>query len=168
MSGSQKSPRRSQDPSSCLSQPPSDPTTLTEMLQETAQALLNFGNTPQTKILPDSTKPEEVSRTIEEGYERGEFHEEIRCFRLPRSIVRREYELLQQYQLEKFFHLVNRVYEDLSATLLLMRHLDAGTDFSSYELYLISQNLSRPVALLDTIYSQLADYELIQKTAVPA
>lgn len=168
MSGSQQSSSSSQQQNPCLTQPSSVPTTLAEKLQKRAQTLLNCGKTMETEPLEDSSEPENVSCPIEKGYMRGEFHEEIRCFRLPRSIVRREYELLQEHRLEKFPHLLHRVYEDLSGTLLLMRHLDAGTKLSSYDLYLISQNLSRPVALLDTICSQLADCELIQKTTVPA
>ena len=167
MSGFRQSTRRSQDQSSCLTQPLPDSTNLAEKLQETAQALLNFGKTPETDPLEDSSDPEKFTCPIEEGYRRGEFHEEYRCFRLPRSIVRREYELLQQHKLEKFSHLVNRVYEEFSATILLMRRLDSGTDLSSYDIYLISQNLSRPLELLDTICSQLADYKMMQKSTVP-
>ena len=81
--------------------------------------------------------------------------------------MRREYELLQQYKLEKFSHLVNRVYEEFSATILLMRRLDSGTDLSSYDIYLISLNLSRPLELLNAICSQLADYKMMQKSTVP-
>lgn len=108
--------------------PSPDLAAIAATLNETAQALLNFGKTPETDPLEDSSDPEKFTCPIEEGYRRGEFHEEYRCFRLPRSIVQREYELLQQYKLEKFSHLVNRVYEELSATILLMRNLDAGTD----------------------------------------
>ena len=168
MSGSHQCPRCSQHQSSCLAQSSSDPASLVEKPQETAQALRNFGKTPDTAPLEDASNPEKVSCPIEEGYRRGEFHEECRCFRLPRSIVRREYELLQEHKLEKFSHLVNRVYEDLAATILLMRNLDAGAELSGYDIYLISQNLSRPLDLLNTICSQLADCELIRKTTVPA
>lgn len=48
-----------------------------------------------------------------------------------------------------------------------MRRLDGGADLSSYDISLISQNLSRPPELLDTICPQLADYKLVQKTTVP-
>lgn len=167
MSGSHQSPPCSQHLSSCLAQSSSDPASPVEKRQETAQALLDFGKTPETERLEDSGEPENISCPIEQGYKRGEFHDEYRCFRLPRSIVRREYELLQEHKLDKFSHLLNRAYEELSATILLMRHLDDGADFSGYELYLISRNLSRPLDLLNTICSQLADCELIQKTTVP-
>ena len=138
------------------------------MLNEAAQALLNFGKTPEAGSLEDSSEDDESFSPIEDGYKRGEFHEEYRCFRLPYFIVRREYELLQQHKQDKFAHLVNRVYEDLYTTVLLMRHFDDSTDISGFELHLISENLSRPLGLLNTICSQLADFELIQKTTVPA
>lgn len=145
-----------------------DLTAIAAMLNEAAQALLNFGRAPEAGLLEDSAEDEEHSGSIEDGYKRGEFHEEYRCFRLPHYIVRREYELLQQHQQDKFAHLVNRVYEDLYTTILLMRHIDDSTDISGFELHLISENLSRPLGLLNTICSQLADFELIQKTTVPS
>lgn len=145
-----------------------DLTSIAAMLNEAAQALFNFGKSPEAGSLEDSTEDEESSSPIEDGYKRGEFHEEYRCFRLLHFIVRREYELLQQYKQDKFAHLVNRVYEDLYATILLMRHMDDSTDISGFELHLISENLSRPLDLLNTICSQLADFELIQKTSLPA
>ena len=148
--------------------PSSDLTGIAAMLSEAAQALLNFGKVPEESTLEDSAKYEEPSSPIEDGYKRGEFHEEYRCFRLPHFIVRREYELLQHYKQEKFAHLVNRVYEDLYTTILLMRHIDDSTELSGFELHLISENLSRPLGLLNTICSQLADFELIQKTTIPA
>ena len=61
MSGFRQSTRRSQDQSSCLTQPLSDPANLAEKLQKTAQALLNFGKTPETDPLEDSSDPEKVS-----------------------------------------------------------------------------------------------------------
>lgn len=145
-----------------------DLTAIAAMLNEAAQALLNFNNAPQVNSLEDSAEDEESLGPIEDGYKRGEFHEEYRCFRLPHYIVRREYELLQQHKQDKFAHLVNQVYEDLYTTVLLMRHFDDSTDISGFELHLISENLSRPLGLLNTICSQLADFELIQKTTVPA
>lgn len=145
-----------------------DLTAIATMFNEAAQALLNFGKAPEADPLEDSAEYEEHSGPIEDGYKRGEFHEEYRCFRLPHFIVRKEYELLQQHKQDKFSHLVNRVYEDLYTTVLLMRHFDDSTDISGFELHLISENLSRPLSLLNTICSQLADFELIQKTTVPA
>lgn len=154
---------------SLSSQPPSlDLTAIAAMLNEAAQALLNFGKASNTGVVEDSVVEDAFSGPIEEGYKRGEFHEEYRCFRLPHFIVRREYELLQQHKQDNFAHLVNLVYEDLYATVLLMRHFDDGTDISGFELHLISENLARPLDLLNIICLQLADFELIQKTTVPA
>lgn len=150
------------------SSPSPDLTAIATMLNEAAQALLNFGNAPNDEVIKDCVEGEKSSSRIEDGYKRGEFHEEYRCFRLPHFIVRREYELLQQHKQDKFAHLVNRVYEDLYTTVLLMRHFDDSTDISGFELHLISENLSRPLDLLNTICSQLADFELMQKTTVPA
>jgi hypothetical protein len=66
------------------------------------------------------------------------------------------------------YHLVNRVYDDLFTTILLMRHLDDSTEISGFELHLISDNLSRPLEVLSSVCSQLADFELVQKITVPA
>mgnify|MGYP003623417093 CR=1 FL=1 len=145
-----------------------DLTTIAAMLNEAAQALLNFGKAPEADSLEDSADDDEHSSPIEGGYKRGEFHEEYRCFRLPHFIVRREYELLQQHKQDKFAHLVNRVYEDLYTTILLMRHIDDSTELTGFELHLISENLSRPLGLLNTICSQLADFTPVQKTTIPA
>lgn len=145
-----------------------DLTAIAAMLNEAAQALLAFGKAPKAGSLEDSAEDEEHPGSIEDGYKRGEFHEEYRCFRLPHFIVRREYELLQQHKQDKFAHLVNRVYEDLYTTIFLMKHVDDSTELTGFELHLISENLSRPLGLLNTICSQLADFELIQKTTVLA
>ena len=106
---------------------PADLTSIAAMLNEAAQALLRFGKGREAPE-SDSSKPHddesEPSGPIEEGYRRGKFYEEIRCFRLPHFTVRREYELLQQHKQPTFYHLVNRVYDDLFTTILLMRHLD--------------------------------------------
>ena len=152
----------------CPQSPQPDLTAIAVMLNEATQALLNFGKAQEESQLEDSAEVEKHSDQIEDGYKRGEFHEEYRCFRLPHFIVRREYELLQQHKQDKFAHLVNRVYEDLYTTILLMRHIDDSTELSGFELHLISESLSRPLGLLNTICSQLADFELIQKTTVTA
>ena len=143
-------------------------TAIAAMLNEAAQALLNFDKATKASLPEDSAGDEEHSDPIEDGYKRGVFHDEIRCVRLPYYIVRREYELLQQHKLDKFAHLVNRVYEDLYTTILLMRHIDESTELTGFELRLISEHLSRPLNLLNSICSQLADFELVQKTTVPA
>jgi hypothetical protein len=49
-----------------------------------------------------------------------------------------------------------------------MRHHDDSTDISGFELHLTSEKLSRSLALLNSICSQLADCELVHKTTVPA
>ncbi len=150
---------------------PTDLTAIAAMLNEAAQALLRFGKGQEAPESGDSAPYEdesEPSSPIEEGYRRGEFHEEVRCFRLPHFTVRREYELLQQHKQPTFYHLVNRVYDDLFTTILLMRRLDDSTEISGFELHLISDNLSRPLEVLSSVCSQLADFELVQKTTVPA
>lgn len=144
-----------------------DLTAIAGMLNEAVQALLNLSKAPMTGLPENPIDEEESSSPIEDGYKRGEFHEEYRCFRLPHYIVKREYELLQQHKQEKFAHLVNRAYDDLSTTIMLMRNINDSTELTGFELYLISENLSRPLGLLSSICSQLADFELIQKTTVP-
>lgn len=148
-----------------------DLTAIAAMLNEAAQALLRFGKgqeVPESGDRAPNDDEREPSGPIEEDYRRGEFHEEIRCFRLPHFTVRREYELLQQHKQPTFYHLVNRVYDDLFTTILLMSHLDDSTEISGFELHLISDNLSRPLEVLSSICSQLADFELVQKTTVLA
>lgn len=162
---------RSQPHAAPPSSHPTDLASIAAMLNEAAQALLRFGKGQEAPKSGDSTPRDderEPSGPIEEGYRRGEFHEEIRCFRLPHFTVRREYELLQQHKQATLYHLVNRVYDDLFTTILLMRHLDDSTEISGFELHLISDNLSRPLEVLSSVCSQLADFELVQKTTVPA
>ena len=78
------------------------------------------------------------------------------------------YELLQQHEQGRFSHLVDRIHDDLSATVMLMRHIDESVEISGFELRLIGENLARPLDLLYTVCSQLADFNLVQKTSVPA
>lgn len=93
------------------------------------------------------------SGPIEDAYKRGEFHKEIRCFRLPSFTVRQEYKLLQRHEQDRFSHLVNRIHDDLSATVMLMRHIDESVEISGFELRPIGENLARPLDLLDTVCS---------------
>ena len=51
---------------------------------------------------------------------------------------------------------------------MLMRHIDVSVEISGFELRLIGENLARPLDLLYTVCSQLADFNLVQKTSVPA
>lgn len=53
----------------------------------------------------------------------------------------------------KFALLVNQVYEAPYATIFLMRHLDDSTDISDFGLHLTGENLSRSLALLNSICS---------------
>ena len=144
-----------------------DLSAIAAMLSEAAQALLNIGKAPETDTVETYDEDQVPSGPIEDGYKRGEFHEEIRCFRLPSFTVRQEYELLQQHEQGRFSHLVDRIHDDLSATVMLMRHIDESVEISGFELRLIGENLARPLDLLDTVCSQLADFNLVQKTSVP-
>ena len=173
-------------PSGLSSGPPSpDLHSIAAMLHKAAQTLHSFGSTPKADAvdtidaadavntanavdaMADRDDNEECSSPIDDAYARGEFHDELRCFRLPHYIVRQEYALLQQHKKESFFQLLDSVYDDFLATILLMRNLDDGAHLSGFQLHLISNNLSRPLDLLSYICSQLADFELVQKTTAP-
>ncbi len=167
-------------PSRLSSGPPSpDLHAIAAMLHKAAQTLHSFGSAPKADAadtvdavdtidaadaLADHDDNEACSSPIDDAYARGEFHDELRCFRLPHYIVRQEYALLQQHKKESFFQLLDSVYDDFLATILLMRNLDDGAHLSGFQLHLISNNLSRPLDLLSYICSQLADFELVQKT----
>lgn len=150
---------------------PTDLTSIAAMLHEAAQALLRLGKEQEA---PESDESEfcgdkrEASGPIEEGYNQGQFHEEIRCYRVPQYIVKREYDLLTQHEQDNFFCLVNRAYDDLSTTVMLMRNLDDEAGFSGFDVHLISELLSRPLGLLNSICSQFADFKLVEKTTIPA
>lgn len=145
--------------------PPSpDLHAIAAMLQEAAQTLHSLGNTPKADTVKTRGDNEKPSDPIDDAYTRGEFHDELRCFRLPHHIVRQEYALLQQHKKENVFQLLDSVYDDLYTTTLLMRNCDDGAHMSGFELHLISNNLSRPLDLLSYICSQLADFDLVQKT----
>ncbi|MFT4300471.1 MAG: hypothetical protein QM579_01835 [Desulfovibrio sp.] len=172
--------------------PPSpDLHAIAAMLQEAAQALHSFVNTPKpdavdavdavaaedaidavntvdaVDTVEDLGDNENCSRPIDDAYTHGEFHNELRCFRLPHYIVRQEYALLQQHKKESFFQLLDSVYDDFLTTILLMRNFDDGAHLSGFQVHLISNHLSRPLDLLSYICSQLADFELVQKTIAP-
>ena len=161
-------------PSRLPSGPPSpDLHAIAAMLHKAAQTLHSFGSTSKADAadtadaVTDHDDNEACSSPIDDAYARGEFHDELRCFRLPHYIVRQEYILLQQHKKESFFQLLDSVYDDFLATILLMRNLDDGAHLSGFQLHLISNNLSRPLDLLSYICSQLADFELVQKTTAP-
>lgn len=147
---------------------PPDLTAIAALLRQTAEALLTFGNMPEAALGKQGAPEKPFSDPIEEGYRRGEFHEEIRCFRLPRAAVRAEYELSQQYGPATFPQLINRVYDELFAAVLLMRRHDESAGLSGLEAHLLDENLSRPLGLLHALRAPLASVELVRKTTVPA
>ena len=150
------------------SRPPSpDLQAIAALLHQAAQNLHSFSMSSKPNAVEGHGDNEKSSGPIEDGYARGEFHDELRCFRLPHYIVRQEYALLQQHKKEKFFHLLDSVYDDLYTTTLLMRNCDDSAHISGFELHLISDTLSRPLDLLSHICSQLADFDLRQKTIAP-
>lgn len=117
--------------------------------------------------VPDDQKSESPE-SIEAGYARGEFHDEIRCYRLPSYIVEQEYKLLRSHQQNEFSYVVEQVYDELATTIMLMRNFNMSAEFSIFDLHMIGENLSRPLGTLRIICSQLADFELLRKTTLPA
>lgn len=171
MSNASRKAAQLQPPSPSAPPPPTDLASIAAMLHEAAQALLRFGKEQEAPEYDGSDScacEREAHSSIEEGYKQGQFHEEVRCYRLPQYIVKREHELLTQHKQDDFFCLMDRVYDDLAATILLMRNLDDGTDFSGFEVHLMSELLSRPLEVLSSICSQFTDFELVQKTTIPA
>jgi len=101
---------------------------------------------------------------LKANYARGEFCDEIRSYRVPAFIVRKEYELLSYYEQETFFDLPDIVCADLCAILFLMKEFDIATDVSGDTMRLIAGNISRSVELLRHICTHQADFRLLQVT----
>ena len=143
---------------------------ITETLNKAARLLLDFGRKqePPDSESVESDRGDVAHDAIQKDYARGCFHEEIRCYRLPRHIVRREYELLREHKQDNLLGLINQAHGELAATVMLMRHIDDSADLSGFDLHLIGESLARPLKIFDVICSQLADFELVKTTVVPA
>jgi len=162
--------------------------TIAMSLNEAAQALLAFSKTSETEP-PVNAEPEssqqciqfcydpyernassssrKLAKSIEKEYERGEFNDEIRCFRIPDFIVKLEYNLCCHYKQENLVDLADTVRDDLLSITLLMKHFDASVDISGDDLHLLAGCLSRPLNVLQEVCAQLADYTLVYKTTIP-
>ena len=96
------------------------------------------------------------------------FEDEIRCYPLPHYIVKREHELLRLHKRDNLPGLINMIHDDLSVIVMLLRHIESSVEVSGLDLHLIGESLARPLKVLDSVCSQLADFELVQTTIAPA
>jgi len=105
-------------------------------------------------------------RTILDSYERGEFHDEIRCFLVSASSVRKEYELLNKYDCCYLAEVLNITHKELSIIVKLIGYLDKDVNLSATELYAVSNNLSCSLEKLQVLHRQLEDFKLLHVVTI--
>lgn len=141
--------------------PINDFSALAAKLQETAQAMLAFCRSASPE--KDSSKTEDDADLAEHGCKPGEY----RQYHLPPYALTEEGELLDRYKAENIAAALDAIYNDLFATVFLMKGYDADTRITNFTLYQIGELLSRSLGMLNKTGSVLADYNLMHVRRIP-
>jgi len=102
------------------------------------------------------------------GYERGEFHDEIRCFHICASSVSKEYQLLDKYNCINLNEFLHKTYAELSIIINLLSYLDKNMDLPVTELHQVCRNLFNSLDKLQELHRHLKNLQLVHKAIIPA
>lgn len=95
----------------------------------------------------------------------GALHEEasdeVRCYAVPAFIVREERQVLRMHKAENLHVLLNKVYDDLYTTAMLMRHFDESQQVHGFSIQMMGEHLLSSLKVLNTLCSLLADFDLL-------
>lgn len=130
-------------------------------LQETAEAMLAFCRSASAE--KDSSKTDDDAELAEHGCKPGEY----RQYHLPPYALTEEGELLDRYKAENIAAALDAIYNDLFATVFLMKGYDADSKITNFTLYQIGELLSRSLGMLSKTGSVLADYNLMHVKRIP-
>ena len=104
-------------------------------------------------------------------YERGEFHEEIRCFHLSESSVRKERAFLKKHNCVHLVEFLEQTHDELSMIVNLLGFIDRDIDLpvkvlqrASYNMSLLLENLEELHMYME--YSQLVHKELVHTAVI--
>ncbi|WP_291447556.1 hypothetical protein [Desulfovibrio sp.] len=86
---------------------------------------------------------------------------------MPPYALTEEGELLDRYKAENIAAALDAIYNDLFATVFLMKGYDADTRITNFTLYQIGELLSRSLGMLSKTGSVLADYNLMHVKRIP-
>ena len=111
----------------------------------------------------DSAKTEDGAELTGHGHKPGEYCQ----YHLPPYALTEEGELLDRYKAENIAAALGAIYNDLFATVFLMKGYDADTRITNFTLYQIGELLSRSLGMLSKTCSVLADYNLMHVRQIP-
>ena len=111
----------------------------------------------------DSAKTEDGAELTGHGHKPGEYCQ----YHLPPYALTEEGELLDRYKAENIAAALDAIYNDLFATVFLMKGYDADTRITNFTLYQIGELLSRSLGMLSKTCSVLADYNLMHVRRIP-
>ena len=111
----------------------------------------------------DSAKTEDGAELTGHGHKPGEYCQ----YHLPPYALTEEGELLDRYKAENIAAALGAIYNDLFATVFLMKGYDADTRITNITLYQIGELLSRSLGMLSKTCSVLADYNLMHVRRIP-
>lgn len=86
---------------------------------------------------------------------------------MPPHALTEEGELLDRYEAENIAAALDAIYNDLFATVFLMKGYDADTRITNFTFYQIGELLSRSLGMLNKTGSVLADYNLMHVRRIP-
>ena len=112
----------------------------------------------------DSAKTEDGAELTGHGHKPGEYCQ----YHLPPYALTEEGELLDRYKAENIAAALGTIYNDLFATVFLMKGYDADSKITNFTtLYQIGELLSRSLGMLSKTCSVLADYNLMHVRRIP-
>ena len=105
---------------------------------------------------------------IIEQHRRGEFNEEIRCFHLSASNVRKEYELLNKHNCVNLSEFLDQTYNELSMVINLLSYVDRNIDLPANELQQACYNMLNSLENLRELHTHMENSQLVHATIIPA
>jgi len=109
-----------------------------------------------------------IHTDIIEQHRRGEFHEEIRCFHVSASNVRKEYELLNKHNCVHLAEFLHQTHEELSMMVNLLSNIDRDIDLPASVLQRAGYNMLISLENISELHTHMENSQLVHTAIIPA
>lgn len=92
--------------------------------------------------------------------------DQYREYYIPIRSVEEEQELLEEYETDRFAHVLREIYNEFYLMIELMRGYAANNDDEDFTYFLLAQSLRKPLDRLSLACSTVVDWELICKRTI--
>lgn len=141
---------------------PPDFAALAKTLQDTAEALLAFGQSTRSAENKTIDESESVDANEDENDTAKKTSFLTRTYRLPTFILEEEQKILTVYKARDWKEVLGKVYKQLYITTMLMQLVPPDEEFDGFSVQLIAENLMMPLNILNTLCSIVGDFRLIK------